>query len=234
MPFELNHTRGVVKLRNVTVTTMVLAAAMACAQDQNADPITEDHVLLQPQDSSFQAPAPDSFDVRFETTAGDFTVHVVREWAPNGADRFYNLVRNGYYDGVYFFRVIDGFMAQFGIHGDPRVNGAWRERGIDDDPVLHSNRRGTVTFAMRPQPNSRTTQLFINFGNNVRLDESGFAPIGEVTSGMDVVAALYSGYGEGAPRGRGPRQDLIQAEGNAYLERDFPELDQVRRATIVN
>lgn len=221
-------------LRKATVATMVLAVAMACAQEQDAGRITEDHVLLQPQDSSFQATAPDSFDVRFETTTGDFTVHVVRDWAPHGADRFYNLVRNGYYDDVYFFRVIDGFMAQFGIHGDPRVNAAWREQRIEDDPVLHSNRRGTVTFAMSSQPNSRTTQLFINFGDNVRLDDAGFAPIGEVVSGMDVVDALYSGYGEGAPQGGGPRQDRAQAEGNAYLERDFPELDRVRRATIVN
>lgn len=217
--------------REAILLTLALVAA-ACAQDQSAAPITEDHVLLQPQDSSFQATAPDSFRVRFETTAGDFTVQVMRDWSPHGADRFYNLVRNGYYDNVYFFRVVDGFMAQFGIHGDPRVNAAWNPQRIQDDPVVGSNRRGTVTFAMSSQPNSRTTQLFINFADNARLDDAGFAPIGDVVSGMETVDALYSGYGEGAPQGSGPRQDRIQAEGNAYLERDFPNLDHVRRATI--
>ncbi|MGH7577103.1 MAG: peptidylprolyl isomerase [Longimicrobiales bacterium] len=217
--------------REAILLTLALVAA-ACAQDRSAAPITEDHVLLQPQDSSFQATAPDSFRVRFETTAGDFTVQVMRDWSPHGADRFYNLVRNGYYDNVYFFRVVDGFMAQFGIHGDPRVNAAWNPQRIQDDLVVGSNRRGTVTFAMSSQPNSRTTQLFINFADNARLDDAGFAPIGDVVSGMETVDALYSGYGEGAPQGRGPRQDRIQAEGNAYLERDFPNLDHVRRATI--
>lgn len=179
-----------------------------------------------------QARAPDVFQARFETSEGEFVVEVQRTWAPQGADRFYNLVRSGYFDGVRFFRVISGFMAQFGIHGDPAVSAAWRGRQIADDPVRQSNVRGMVTFATAG-PNTRTTQLFINFGNNRGLDAQGFAPFGRVIQGMDVVDRLYPGYGEGAPGGSGPRQDRIQVEGNAYLERDFPELDYVRRATIV-
>lgn len=176
--------------------------------------------------------APDSFTVRFETSAGDFTVLVRRAWAPNGADRFYNLVRHGFYDGVHFFRVLEGFVAQFGIHGDPEVSAAWRDATIPDDPVVAGNERGTLTFATRGA-NSRTTQLFINYRDNSQLDAMGFAPIGEVVEGMEVVDRLYAGYGEGLPRGGGPDQAKIQEEGNVYLETSFPRLDQVERATIV-
>lgn len=176
--------------------------------------------------------APAVFRARFETSEGAFVIEVHREWAPQGADRFYNLVRTGYYDGVRFFRVISGFMAQFGIHGDPAVSAQWRERRIPDDPVRQSNVRGAVSYAMAG-PNTRTTQLFINFGDNSRLDGSGFSPFGRVVEGMEVVDRLYAEYGEGAPNGRGPAQGRIQAEGNAYLERDFPELDYVRKATLL-
>src|SRR5690606_9945572 len=194
---------------------------------------TETNMLLRPDAEAFQATAPETFRVRFETSKGDFVVEVVRAWAPNGADRFYNLVRNGYYDDVRFFRVISGFMAQFGIHGDPKVNAAWRVRPIPDDPVVESNRRGYVTFAMTSQPNSRTTQLFINYADNTQLDGMGFAPIGRVVEGMEVVDQLYAGYGEGAPNGRGPDQARIVAEGNAYLNANFPNLDYIRRATVI-
>lgn len=176
--------------------------------------------------------APETFQVRFETTAGEFVVQAHREWAPRGVDRFYNLAREGFYDGVRFFRVIDGFMAQFGIAGDPQVASAWQGARIPDDPVVASNTRGRVSFAMAG-PGSRTTQLFINYGDNSRLDGMGFAPIGEVISGMEVVDSLHSGYGEGAPRGRGPDQGRIQREGNAYLEREFSDLDWIRSAEIV-
>jgi len=176
--------------------------------------------------------APDTFRVAFQTTAGDFVLEARREWAPRGVDRFYNLIREGFFDGVRFFRVIDGFMAQFGISGDPKVAAAWREARIADDPVEASNTRGRVSFATGG-PGTRTTQLFINYGDNSRLDEMGFSPIGEVVEGMDVVDALHSGYGEGAPRGRGPDQGRIQQEGNAYLESAFPDLDWIRRAEIV-
>jgi len=176
--------------------------------------------------------APDRFRVRFETTKGPFVVEVTRAWAPRGADRFYNLVRAGYYDDVAFFRVIEGFMVQFGIHGDPRVNAAWRVARIPDDPGTQSNRRGTVTYAMAG-PDTRTTQLFINFKDNASLDSQGFAPFGRVIEGMAVVDSLYSGYGEGAPRGMGPDQGRAQAEGNAYLRGSFPRLDLVKTARVV-
>ncbi|MSR23058.1 MAG: peptidylprolyl isomerase [Gemmatimonadetes bacterium] len=177
--------------------------------------------------------APETFRVRFETSAGAFVVEVQRAWSPNGADRFYNLVSNGFYDGVRFFRVIDGFMAQFGIHGDPSVSARWRMAAIQDDPVVGSNTRGMLTFAMSSQPNSRTTQVFINLVDNPSLDGMGFAPFGHVIEGMDVVDELYAGYGEGAPGGSGPSQGRIQGEGESYLSTTFPQLDQVVHATIV-
>jgi peptidyl-prolyl cis-trans isomerase A (cyclophilin A) len=179
--------------------------------------------------------APATFKVDFDTSAGAFTVEVHRDWAPNGADRFYNLVKNGYYDNVRFFRVIPNFMVQFGISGDPALNTVWRESRIPRDPVKQSNKRGYITFAMAggPQgPDTRTTQVFINFGDNSQLDSSGFAPFGQVTKGMDVVDKIYSGYGEGAPSGRGPDQGRVQAEGNAYLTKDFSKLDYVKKASI--
>ena len=176
--------------------------------------------------------APDVFQARFETSKGDFVIEVHRDWSPNGADRFYNLVSNGYYDDVRFFRVLAGFMAQFGIHGDSEVSAAWREQRLNDDPVVQSNARGFVSYAMGGA-NTRTTQIFINFGDNSRLDDMGFSPFGQVVEGMEVVDQLYSGYGEGAPRGRGPSQGSLQARGNDYLMDDFPNLDFVRQATIV-
>jgi peptidyl-prolyl cis-trans isomerase A (cyclophilin A) len=156
---------------------------------------------------------------------------VRREWAPVGADRFYNLVKNGFYDENRFFRVISSFMVQFGINGNPQVSTPWRNAQIKDDPVTQSNKRGFITFATSG-PNSRTTQVFINFGDNSRLDGMGFASFGQVSSGMNVVDQLYGDYGEGAPQGRGPNQGRIQGEGNAYLAKDFPNLDFVRKATI--
>src|SRR6266540_2975129 len=185
-----------------------------------------------PADPAFATQAPDSFRVRFATTKGDFVIAVHRAWAPLGADRFYNLVRSGYYDGVRFFRVLPGFMAQFGIHGDPRVSAAWREQRIADDPVRRTNLRGMVSFATAG-PGTRTTQIFINYGSNDRLDGMGFAPFGQVVEGMDVLDKLYAGYGEGAPRGRGPDQGRIQAEGNSYLKSAFPRMDYVKHASIV-
>jgi peptidyl-prolyl cis-trans isomerase A (cyclophilin A) len=176
--------------------------------------------------------APPTFSVRFETSRGDFQMEIHRDWAPQGADRFHELVSGGFFDDQRFFRVIDGFVVQFGIHGDPQVAAAWRRQRITDDPVHGSNTRGTVTFATAG-PNSRTTQLFINYGDNSRLDSMGFSPIGAVTSGMEVVDQLYSGYGDGAPRGRGPDQGRIQSEGNPYLDREFPELDRIHKASLV-
>jgi peptidyl-prolyl cis-trans isomerase A (cyclophilin A) len=156
---------------------------------------------------------------------------VTRAWAPKGADRFYNLVKNGFYDNARFFRVISGFMVQFGINGDPGIMARWRTAQISDDPVAQSNTKGMVTFAMAG-PNTRTSQVFINFGDNSRLDQSGFAPFGRVVAGMNVVEAINAEYGEGAPNGRGPNQSRIQSEGNTYLSKDFPRMDYIRKATI--
>jgi peptidyl-prolyl cis-trans isomerase A (cyclophilin A) len=176
--------------------------------------------------------APASFKVKFDTSAGVFVVQVKREWAPNGADRFYNLVKHGYYDECRFFRVIAGFMVQFGISGDPALNNVWRGARIAPDAVKQSNKRGFITYAMGGSPDTRTTQVFINFGDNGNLDRSGFAPFGQVVSGMDVVDKIYSGYGEGAPSGAGPEQGRTQMEGNAYLTKGFPKLDYIKKATI--
>lgn len=179
-----------------------------------------------------QSAAPATFRARFETSKGTFVVEVHRDWAPQGADRFFALTKSGFFDGVRFFRVIAGFMAQFGIAGDPKVSGAWRTRSIPDDPVRQSNTRGTVTFATAG-PNTRTTQLFINYGDNHGLDPQGFSPIGQVVEGMDVVDHLFAGYGDGPPEGSGPDQGRIESEGNAYLQSAFPKLDYVMRAQIV-
>jgi peptidyl-prolyl cis-trans isomerase A (cyclophilin A) len=176
--------------------------------------------------------APPVYKVEFDTSKGQFVVEVHRDWAPNGADRFYNLVKNGFYDNVRFFRVVEGFMAQFGVNGDPKVSAVWRDARIKDDAVRVSNKRTFVTFATAG-PNTRTTQIFINFGDNSNLDGQGFAPFGQVVSGMKVVDSLYNGYGEGAPGGRGPNQGRVQSEGNTYLASAFPNLDYVKKATIV-
>jgi peptidyl-prolyl cis-trans isomerase A (cyclophilin A) len=189
--------------------------------------------LLNP--SLAKEKAPSQFRVRFETTKGTFVADVTRASAPSaplGADRFYNLVKMGYYNDVAFFRVIDGFMAQFGIHGDPKVNEKWESAEIGDDPTRESNVRGTISFATRG-PNTRTTQLFINFGDNSQLDSRGFAPFAKVVEGMTVVDQLYKDYGEGAPRGGGPRQDLAQSQGNSYLRAQFPKLDFIKQASVV-
>ncbi len=175
--------------------------------------------------------APVTYKVKFDTSKGPFVVEVHRDWAPLGADRFYNLVKNGFYDNARFFRVISGFMVQFGINGDPAISARWRGARIGDDPVKQSNSRGFITFATAG-PNTRTTQVFINYANNSGLDGQGFAPFGRVVSGMNVVDALYSGYGEGAPSGAGPEQGRVQSEGNAYLTSQFPKLDFIKSATI--
>lgn len=176
--------------------------------------------------------APSKFRVKFETTRGPVVIEVVREWAPLGADRFYNLVKSGYFDDNAFFRVIPGFIAQFGISGDPAVSNKWQKANIKDDKVKKSNRRGYLTFATAG-PNTRTAQMFINLADNPRLDGMGFAPIGHVVEGMDAIDSLYSGYGEGAPRGRGPAQDRIYSQGNSYLKENFPKLDYITSAKIV-
>lgn len=185
--------------------------------------------LIEPEKAV--ARAPESFKVRMVTTKGPFVIAVTRSWAPIGADRFYNLVKMGFYDDVAFFRVLSGFMAQTGIHGDPRVSAKWRGAAVSDDLRAKSNTRGRVTFATGG-PNTRTTQVFFNYGDNSRLDGMGFTPFGEVVEGMDALEKLHAGYGEGAPRGPGPDQGRIQAEGNTYLRRDFPLLDYIKSARL--
>ena len=218
--------------RPVPLLTLALLGA-GCRRAEHRDAAsTGAPDFRNPASAALTARAPATFRARFETGKGAFVIEVQREWAPLGADRFYNLVKSGYYDGTRFFRVIAGFMAQFGIHGDPQVAAVWRDARIPDDPVRQHNTRGMVSFATAG-PGTRTTQLFINYGDNSRLDGMGFSPFGRVVEGMDVVERFHAGYGEGAPRGRGPDQSRFQAEGNAYLKQGFPELDYVTRATIV-
>jgi peptidyl-prolyl cis-trans isomerase A (cyclophilin A) len=211
------------------VGAAVLAWTAVAAPDAQVD-LAKVAKLRTP--SAFTEQAPPTYKANLETSKGTIVIEVRRDWAPIGADRFFNLVKGGFYDGVRFFRVIPNFMAQFGIHGNPAISAAWRGAQLRDDPVKQSNKRGYVSFATGG-PNTRTTQLFINFKDNgADLDKLGFAPIGQVVTGMDVVDKLYSGYGEGAPRGRGPDQIRFQKEGNAYLEKNFPQLDYIKSATI--
>jgi len=170
--------------------------------------------------------APNTYKARFDTSAGAFVIEVNAAWAPNAADRFYNLVKNGFYDGCRFFRVLPGFMVQFGINGDPAIQRNWVNATIPDEKVTQGNTRGYVTFAKSSAPNSRTTQVFINYADNSRLNRDGFAPFGKVISGMEVVDKIFSGYGQKPDQGR------IQGEGNAYLTKTFPKLDYIKKATI--
>jgi peptidyl-prolyl cis-trans isomerase A (cyclophilin A) len=215
-------------LQSLGVTATFLVATMAGARPAQAaaNPKLADPAALSEK-------APETYRARFSTSKGDFVIEVTRAWAPHGADRFYNLVAGGFFDDCRFFRVVYGFMAQFGIHGEPALNGVWHDARIPDDPVQQSNKRGYVTFATAG-PNTRTTQVFINFADrNARLDGQGFAPFGKVVEGMEVVDKLFSGYGEAAPQGHGPDQGRIQKEGNAYLTKFFPKLDYVKQASIV-
>ena len=227
---------------NMTIlaSTFALFAALmtAGAQPAATPPATNAAPAATTPSADFTDPAkltekaPDTFKAVFDTTKGKITIEVTRALAPNGADRFYNLVRSGYFKDLAFFRVIPGFMCQFGIHGDPAVSAKWRAANIADDPVKGSNVRGAITFATAG-PNTRTTQLFINFGNNVNLDRMGFSPFGKVSDGMDVVDKINGEYGEGAPQGNGPNQQLVQMQGNDYLKKNFPNLDYIKSATIV-
>lgn len=191
---------------------------------------TDEQALLHPE--TLKAKAPDVYEVKFTTTKGDFVVQVTRAWAPQGADRFYNLIKHHFYDQASFFRVLSGFVVQFGLSASPQVTKAWQTATIKDDPVTQSNKPGYITFATSG-PNSRTTQVFINLGNNAQLDSMGFAAFGQVTEGMEVVQQLYSGYGEGAPSGRGPDQGQISSQGKPYLDKNFPNLDSIKTARIV-
>lgn len=216
----------------IRVLVLLVAASLAfSAACTGAGQFASDHPLMNP--ATLNAEAPAEYRVKFDTSVGTFVIRVTRAWAPHGADRFYNLVLNGFYDEARFFRAIEGFMVQFGIHADPSVSSAWMDAQIPVDPVRQSNRRGYITYAMGGSPTTRTTQVFINLVDNDNLDSMGFAPFGEVVEGLDVVDRINTSYGEGAPFGQGPDQGRIQAEGNTYLLKEFPELDYIRTATIV-
>ena len=217
--------------KTLAVSCLAVVAVAALGISSAANPADKGK-LMNP--SSLNEKAPDVYQVRFDTSQGPVVIEVTRAWAPRGADRFYNLVKAGFYDGVRFFRVLREprpFMAQFGINGDPALSAVWRGATIADDPVKESNRRGMVTFATAG-PNTRTTQVFINYADNSFLDGQGFAPFGRVAEGMDVMDKLYAGYGEGGPRGQGPDQGKLQTEGNLYLVEKFPKLDYIKKATI--
>jgi cyclophilin family peptidyl-prolyl cis-trans isomerase len=173
---------------------------------------------------------PDVFQVVFDTSKGKVTIDVHRDWAPIGVDHFYSLIQTGFYDGVRFFRVTHNYV-QFGINGDPATNGLWSTASLPDDKVKQRNVKGTLSFA-HLGANSRTTQLFFNMKNNKDLDKQGFAPIGKVIEGMEVVERFYSSYGEMAPRGQGPDPSKIEVQGNGYLDAKFPRLDFINKATI--
>ena len=189
-----------------------------------------ERALLRP--ALLTAKAPATYQVKFTTTKGDFTISVTRAWAPLGADRFYNLVRHHFYDNTSFFRALKGFVVQWGISAYPPVTAAWEHAPIKDDPVVQSNLKGYITYAMGGA-NTRTTQVFVNLVDNTRLDGMGFSPFGQVTEGMEVVESLYTGYGEGAPDGKGPEQDKIEKLGKPYLDKNFDKLDSIKTTTLI-
>lgn len=201
--------------------------AMPAAAEGPKKPVAGVASLANP--ASLKEKAPEIFRAKFETTRGDFVIEVTSAWAPHGADRFYNLVKNGYYDGVKFFRVVPGFVAQFGIHGDPSLAMKWLRSTIPDDPVTESNRRGFVTYAKTSEPNSRSVQLFINLRDNAQLDAAGFSPFGQVVEGMDVVDQLYSGFGDNLTGIQGQ----IASQGNAFLDKSYPQLDSIKKAVVL-
>ena len=183
---------------------------------------------MDPTGAALNEQAPDEFAVRLETSVGSVVIQVTRDWAPHGADRFYNLVRNGFYDEQRFFRVMPGFVVQWGLSGNPELNAVWRQANILDDPIKQSNTRGRITYAKTNQPNTRTTQIFINLGDNSRLDGQNFAPFGEIVEGMEIVDQINAEYGQQ------PNQGQIAGRGNAYLKENFPNLDYIVKAEIID
>lgn len=205
------------------------AEAPPSATAEAEEPLPEpDAKLLEPDKAVEQAPA--KFKVKLETTKGDVVIEVTRAWSPLGADRFYNLVKVGFFNDVAFFRVVKGFVVQFGIHGHPKVSAAWKEASIKDDPVKESNRKGYLTYA-KSGPNTRTTQMFINLTDNEKLDKMGFPPFGKVVEGLEIVESINSEYGEYPSSGGG--QQRLQAKGNRYLRKIYPKLDYIKGAALV-
>ena len=217
-----------------TATPAAPAAKSAAAPAKTAAPPAVSPVLLKPSSPSLKAKAPELFRVKFATTHGDFVVEVHRDWAPIGADRFYNLVKAGFFKDNAFYRYSPGFIVQFGVHGNPAVTAAWANAKIKDDPFKESNKKATLTFATSG-PNSRTTDFFINLKDNAPLNTMGFTPIGTVTEGMDIVEGLYSGYGEMKEMNNpgGVSQSELMSKGKPYLDKNFPKLDSIKTATII-
>ncbi|MEZ5943883.1 MAG: peptidylprolyl isomerase [Planctomycetaceae bacterium] len=219
-------------------TTLAAACALlllGCVAEHVDKPVTSESDSVNSTETkgvTLSGEDAETFLVKFETSQGDFVVEIHPEWAPNGATHFRELVENNFYDDCRFFRVVEGFMAQFGINGDPATNKKWGD-SILDDKVVKSNTRGMLTYAQTGMPNSRSTQLFISYADNSFLDGQRFAPFGRVVEGMAVVDQLYNGYGDGAPMGNGPDQGRIESEGNRYLLKDFPKLDYIKTARII-
>ena len=214
------------RLITLTLSAAACLALMGCSSSDDRKK-TE-----APAVSPGTEPVPDIFHVKLDTSKGLVDIEVHRDWAPKGADRFFQLVKSGFYDGARFFRVVRGFVVQFGINGDPQTNAMWANATLPDDPVKQHNVTGTVTYAMRG-PNTRNTQLFINLADNRKdLDRQGFAPIGQVVDGMSVVESLYGFYGDMPPGGQGPDPNKIAQQGNEYLETHFPRLDFIKKATV--
>lgn len=217
---------------------IALLACVGCASGRGAVPVPLDvrereAIWLDPAHPEWRRPAPDVSHLRFETTKGTFVLELIREWGPIGADRLYNLARLGYYDDTRFHRVNPNYIVQFGLHGDPAVNAAWRDRYLADDPPRSTNTRGTFAFAMKGQPDTRNTQIYINLADNPRSDAEAFTILGRVIEGMAVLDSLYSGYGERSGSGvRQGRQGPLETGGNAYMDREFPLLDHIRRVTV--
>lgn len=220
-------------LATLAVVTVFSGISRSAPQDAEKKGAQDKESTTQPSSQPTSKPAKPR--IVFETTKGKFVVEVTRDWSPIGADRFVELVKEKYFDDVAFFRVVKGFVVQFGLNGDPAVTKKWQSKNIKDDPIVSgvSNVEGTLVFAKSGMPNSRTTQLFINLANNGRLDSMGFTPFAKVIEGMNVVKELYAGYGDGAPYGRGPDQGKIGSEGNPYLKENFPMLDYVKTARLV-
>lgn len=223
---EDQQLRDKVAIRLEKISAEEVAAAEEVKNDASSSVGTPEATTEKKEDAMLPETAPDTFKVKFECTNGEFTVECIKEWAPLGVERFYQLVKEGYFDDTGFFRVVPNFVVQFGLAADPKVTSQWRTKTIKDDPVKQTNAPGTLTFATSG-PNSRTTQLFINLVDNKRLDGMGFSPFGKVVEGMDVVKKINPEYGER------PQQGMITAEGNAYLKKNFPKMDLIKKATLV-
>lgn len=220
-------------LRTLTTTLLAAVVIAGCGNGDSVDAANTDaternKVLMDADNPEMKKQAPAAFMARFDTNKGAFVIAVERKLSPHGADRFYNLVRNGYFDGNKFFRVLPGFIVQWGMNGDPAINKIWSESRILDDPVQISNKKGTITFAKPGSPNARSTHLFINYADNNNLDGQGFAPFGHVSEGMEVVEAINSEYKQA------PNQGMISEGGNAYLNEHYPNLDTILSAKIVD